>query len=256
MKKYTKKELENTEDLKVYSTYNYELFKVLKGNRYVNPAHYKKLLLSIKDNPLPTIITLNENFEVIDGQHRLECFKELNLPVQYIIREGFGLNECQILNINTSKWTLDDYIDGYCDLGFETYKLIKEFKEEYGFKINEAILILNGNISGNLTDEFKKGNFKIENWLKSIEIADKLRGLNNYFDKKDRAKYKSRNLVKIFIRICENVNFDYNHFISQLEKPNPYKLQTQPRVDMTIEMIQNIYNYNVKRKGFIKLQIQ
>ena len=243
----------NTPD-KINKTTDYSIFKTLKGNRYVNESHYRKLLLSFKDNPLPTIIVVNEKLEVIDGQHRLKCLQELNLEVEYVVRVGFGLKECQILNINTSRWKMDDYIDGYCGLEYSSYLQTRDFKNEYGFRINETILLLSGNIGGAVKEDFINGVFKIKDFKKSKEIAEKLKNLDPYFVQGDRNRYKARNLVKTFIELEKNKDFNYEHFLNQLKKNMPYKLQTQPRKDMTEEMIENIYNYNVKIRGFKKFK--
>ena len=44
----------------------------------------------MQSNYLFTVIIVNENYEIIDGQHRFEVIKELNLPLRYIICEGYG----------------------------------------------------------------------------------------------------------------------------------------------------------------------
>ena len=35
-------------------------------------------------------IIVNENYEIIDGQHRYSASKELGLPIRYIVGEGYG----------------------------------------------------------------------------------------------------------------------------------------------------------------------
>ena len=82
----------------VYTTNDYTLFTSIDGNRTKNKLHIKRLKQSIKENYLFTVIIVNENYEIIDGQHRFDVIKELNLPLYYIICEGYGLAEVHILN--------------------------------------------------------------------------------------------------------------------------------------------------------------
>lgn len=71
-------------DLKTYITRDYSVFKYLKGNRGINLKNVNSIVDNVRDNGLlPTIVIVNENMEVIDGQHRIEAFKQLNLPVEF-----------------------------------------------------------------------------------------------------------------------------------------------------------------------------
>ena len=61
----------------VHTTTDYFLFKPINGNRNINRLHLSRLKKSIEENYLFTVIIVNENYEIIDGQHRFECIKEL-----------------------------------------------------------------------------------------------------------------------------------------------------------------------------------
>ena len=99
---------------KVLVTNDYDMFKRLEGNRSVTELRVKKISNSIKTvgyvmNP----IIVNERFEVIDGQGRLEVLRRLELPVYYIVVNGIGRKECIAMNINQTNWSLYDYIQSY-----------------------------------------------------------------------------------------------------------------------------------------------
>ena len=83
--------MENKMIDKVFSTMNYEIFSSLDGNRIVNPLHVKKIADSMKIKVLFIPIIVNEEFQVIDGQHRLEARKQLGLEVPYIICPNYTL---------------------------------------------------------------------------------------------------------------------------------------------------------------------
>ena len=55
---------------KIYSTEAYELFKKMVGNR--NVAKLSKLKEAIRKDGQITPIVVNKDFEIVDGQHRLE----------------------------------------------------------------------------------------------------------------------------------------------------------------------------------------
>ena len=127
----------------IYVSHDYDKFTRVKGNR--NPKSAKKIIESINNvgyilNP----ILVNEKFEVIDGQNRLDALRELGLPVHYIVQKGIGIEECRALNINQTVWKMDDYIVSYAESGYESYqkllKLMNEFRQN-GLN-TEAILLL------------------------------------------------------------------------------------------------------------------
>ena len=63
----------------VYTTTDYFLFKPIEGNRHKNLLHLSRLKKSISANYLFTVIIVNEKYEIIDGQHRFQCIKDLKL---------------------------------------------------------------------------------------------------------------------------------------------------------------------------------
>ena len=88
----------------VNSTNDYSKFKTLQGNRNVNSLHIRRLKESFKEKYLLSPIVVNQNYEIIDGQHRFEAAKELNLPVNFIICNDYSLKEVQLLNTNMKNW--------------------------------------------------------------------------------------------------------------------------------------------------------
>ena len=60
------------QDLQIHSTCDLGIFKILEGNRNINLGHVERLVKSIQENGfLKMPIIVNDDFEVIDGQHRL-----------------------------------------------------------------------------------------------------------------------------------------------------------------------------------------
>lgn len=112
----------------VHLTDEYEKFKKLNGNRIVDPLRMAKIRESIRNIGFVNgPIIVNEFFEVVDGQGRLEVCQTDRIPVPYIIIEGIGINECISMNINQSNWQTVDYIQAYADLGRPDYVRFQEY---------------------------------------------------------------------------------------------------------------------------------
>ena len=100
----------------VYRTTDYDLFKRLEGNRAVLSNRVNKIIKSIKKNGyIMNPIIVNEKYEVIDGQGRLEALRVMNLPVDYIVIKGLGREQCIALNAYSTIWSMVDYISAYCE---------------------------------------------------------------------------------------------------------------------------------------------
>lgn len=123
--------------IKVYETKNYDMFRQMLGNRDIKGE--SKIVESIKrvglvHNP----IIVNEKYEVIDGQNRLEALRQLDLPVYFIIQKGLGIEACRSLNIGQTNWGTEDYIYSFADVGNKNYRrlasLMTEFQKQFGIQ--------------------------------------------------------------------------------------------------------------------------
>lgn len=126
MEKYeidkTKRFLLEHESGRIYTTKCYDEFKRLKGNRDVAPSRWLSIAKSIKKvGYIQSPIVINEKFEVIDGQGRLSALRHLNLPVEFVISPGAGIEECISMNISGGKWTDEDFIKSHAELGNSNY---------------------------------------------------------------------------------------------------------------------------------------
>lgn len=236
----TKINLEET-DIKVYKTYDYSLFSFIKGNRAVNASHLRGLENSMKDNYLFTIIIVNENYEIIDGQHRFTIISKLLLPVYYIIRKGYGMSEVIKFNTESVVWKADDYLNTYCDEKND-YKLYYKFKKRYNLGHQETKALLSGSRINNSTYAklFKEGKFKVANYNKAVEIVEKIFSLAPYY-----AGYKRRSFIYAMMNLFKNPLFDFNEFIKKV-KMLPDALVDCTNVTNYLYLINEIYNYNCK----------
>ena len=93
----------------MYESRDYSKFKFIEGNRDLD--HVKKVEKSINSvGYLWQPILVNENYEIVEGQHRFTACKNLGLPIIYIIQPGIGIREVQALNTCSKNWTTKNHI--------------------------------------------------------------------------------------------------------------------------------------------------
>lgn len=228
--------------MKIHTTTNYAQFKQLTGNRSINKSHKAKLMESMRKNYRFTVITVNERNEVIDGQHRLSCAKELGLPVHYVVCEGYGLNDVQQLNANLKRWTTNDYLDGYCEMGNEEYLFYRSFKSTFGLGHKECLRLLTGTYNGESFDDFREGNFVVKHRVRAMDFAEKIVALEDLYPGVRRQAF-----VYAMIDMLELPQFDYDRFRSKLERQRA-KMHDCSTSAQYKDLIETIYNFYTSDK--------
>lgn len=245
----------------VYSTSNYELFKTLAGNRAVSRVHIQRLKQSFKEAYLSSVMIVNEDFEIIDGQHRYEAAKSLGLPVNFIICKGYSLKEVQLLNTSAKNWTKTDYLQAYCDLGNEAYIEFRNFMHEYpdfGIAAAESILTNKLTLSVNraskelVSDTNKSGKYSVKYFQNGeLEIpdieqsrinAEKIMRIKPHYDGFNRPVF-----VIAMLGIFRIADYNHDQLISRLES-NPKSLTHCSNVTQYKSLIEEIYNFRSRNK--------
>jgi hypothetical protein len=239
------------------TTINYELFKPLKGNRPISEVHVRRLMESFKRDYLMARILVNEHFEVIDGQHRLEAAKRLSLPVEYEVRKGFGLEEAQALNQNVKNWGKMEFLNSYCDMGLLPYLQLREFMQTYpDFGIAAAEAIFTNTVGGvNNSQEifhkgkaigkvkkFEKGELKVNDLPYAYEIASKIMDYKKFFSGFNRVVF-----VGVMIGLFKNPKFNHELMIKRLQS-QPTALVLCANAEQYRLLIEKIYNFRTHNK--------
>lgn len=249
-------------DYAVKSTTDYHLFSFISGNRKLNVPHLKRLENSISKRYLFSPIIVNEYYQIIDGQNRFTVCQKLGLPIYYVIAPGYGLEEVQILNTNSSNWKKVDYLNAYCDLKYPEYLKFRRFMQTYpqfGFQCCEHILSNTGSSNGATTlkecitetnksgriyqKSFENGDFVCVNYDYSCSVAEKI------LQVKDIAPsvVNRRAFVAAVIVLLKNSSFDWDDFITKLNQ-QPTALVECVNVGQYKLLIEEIYNWKRRQK--------
>ena len=193
-----------TEHKKIYETSDYKIFKYLKGNRAIHEPWVRKLAELIKENDLQIPIIVDDKMIVQDGQHRLEAYKIVGLPVKYIIKNKFGLDEVRAINQNSKKWTLTDFMMSFVKLGNKDYQLLEWFVKTYEMPILASVAMLNGKgfVDSKTIKGYKEGEYEIVEMSDDIDYisAKELVLQRKYGYRVERKKYSelfNNNFIKL-----------------------------------------------------------
>lgn len=260
MAKYSNQVQRGQEVNKVYRTSDLTIFKQIDGNRVPNIQHIKRLADSIrvygmKCNP----ILVNERMEVIDGQHRLMAAKEAGSFVYYIVVDGYSLNEVHTLNLNQKNWTRKDFMDGYANMGIDSYIKLRDFvNKNDDFTFNDAIALCQNNgssssrtlrsqtskskLESKTLQIFEQGTWKHGDINLAQDMTNKIRMIKAYY-----SGYNRTSFVCTMITLFNNSNFDFNEFMHKL-RLQPTALVDCANREQYRTLIEDIYNYKSRNK--------
>ena len=233
----------------VYETRDYKAFSFITGNRNINNSHLEKLRKSMTEMLIPIPIVVNEKLQIIDGQHRYMICKEEGWTLTFIQIKGLALTHVQKINELMKVWTAEAFMHCYCDLALETedgeyddYVEYREFKRKYGFGHNETQAILTNQrmFSGNLSDRFRNGSFKINDLKKATHVAERITDVGKYYQ-----GYKRRGFVIAMLHCFATPEYDHDRFLSKLSYQT-YKLSDQSNYKQYLQIAQDIYNYHAR----------
>lgn len=236
------------------------VFKEIMGNRPPNPQHVSRLASSIERNGLlQNPILVNENMEVIDGQHRLLAAKKSDSSIYYIIVKGYTLDQVQILNLNQKNWSKKDFMEGYADMGKKPYIKLRNFMlKNKGIAVNDCIsLCSSGKTFKNfcMTNKYRKegttvdikqvfveGTWEGDSFHKAQDVVNKLKKLEPYYD-----GYKRSTFIRTMIHLLGKEDFIFSEFLHKVQI-QPMKLVDCTKISQYKILIEEIYNYRRKEK--------
>ena len=242
------------ESFKVQSTKNYGLFEKLKGNREINKANLNRIKESMQKELLPIPVLVNQNYEIIDGQHRVKAAAELELPVYYMVVPDMNLNDVHTLNSIGKKYSFDDYLEGYAAAKLEHYENALAFRKKYKFTAAVFMFIWTGSksrcTSGVAMNKFKTGNLVINDLKKCYDIADNLTYLINEF--KNELPLHKRPACIAMAEMMLHTDFNLDKLVKNLNGNAVKRLRYNSSVAEDWRRgLQKVYNFNVNKKNRI-----
>lgn len=232
--------------LKIEQSETYGLFKSLGGNRLVSKGHVDALKRSFTDYPelvAAQPVLVNEDFEIVDGQHRFDAAKELRLPINYIKVRGLGVDEARKLNVTQRKWEPMDYATSYAIGGHEDYETYLKLREEYSVPHNVLLAAISSSRGNSHSRMFKLGEFHIDDLGAAVARLQQLRQVEQMV----RLPMISP-LCFALLQVMEMETFDWERFIKKLASTNGSEFLRFSQVKDYLRAIEDTYNYGTANK--------
>lgn len=201
-------------------TTEYNKFTFREDNREkINQTHVKRLCESITSCNLLEMrpITVNEKFEVIDGQHRLLAAKALGLPIYYKVEKDLKGQDMILLNVSKS-WGNTDFLNYYVKNMHTEYMKLNQFLKESTLSLTIALNVLLGR-SRERNHDFRMGKFKFQSDLVQSDInlcwytVEEIKRMNGHAAYLSTAKFWNA-----LLKLIRDVHYDHDKWKINLPK--------------------------------------
>lgn len=240
---------------KVYQTNNEELFRFMDNNRIVDKSNVNKIQESIlKYGFLNQPILVSKDFQIIDGQHRYEAWRQMDKDtrpqIKFIIETSDNDIEhlCKLTNLVSKSWKDIDFVRFYANSNIENAKDYQdildllEYCEKRKFKVTVMFIVslLSRTDNSEMIKAVKNGHFVSKNTkVKCYSIIDRMLKFKEVLNTKELSKavFNHKPFRMALIRLLNTEGVDETRLLNTINlKPltrcitvNDYLLEIQTR---------------------------
>jgi hypothetical protein len=237
----------------IQKTKDYSKFNLLKWNRPIDQKNVKKLIDENKKqfnfDSFPILV--DENFSIIDGQHRFMACKQLGCDIYYIQKKTKASYEF-VTSVNRAgkRHTIEDMINMAASSGDKSCLRIKEiytkFNGDYSLSLIAKMITTSGVNGGSINESLR--NLKTLNFIDedlSVKILEKLTKFRFSEAKKMRFILSLKHILYV-------TKIDVEMFIDRIEKNFNLIRNHANYIDARINII-DAYNYKLKDSNKIQI---
>lgn len=227
---------------KVVESDNYTQFKVTKENRGVDPAHVRKLAISMKKHgwwdgfPMVVCSASGGGYIIRDGQNRFRAAQSLKIPVKYIVDERSANVSLTELNSEHRNWKMFDYVVSHAHSGDKDFIAALDFIRETKTPVCVALSLLAK--TGIAMTSLKSGNFAVVDADWARERVQELMQMKAHLDFNALAL----NFVRAYIKVAQIDGFNCDTFVHKV-RTHPHLIPAQPNEAGFIDAMERCYNY-------------
>lgn len=242
----------------IHTTKDYGFFKLNYLNRDVDRTHVNRIKKDMAHAGLRVPIIVDENGEVIDGQHRLTSCMELGLSVDYIIRDSVPIDEVVTMNNLSKSWTVKDKCITYAKLGLRDYQRLLEFYKECQsrntkYSMVTASRLVQGSAASYTRKDGGKMNLGAGTWEFKGTMDEAMSRLNAIEKFKDYPWYTNGNFITAFLRCLREVDsFDPKRLLKQAQR-YPGEFVFAGSTEDFLRVFEKTYNHKKTGRNRVRL---
>lgn len=218
-----------------------------------NKRHLKELGEKIRATNRITPITVNERYQVLDGQNRLFWAKKLGMDLRFIIEPGAGIEYVMDENLFHRDWTLRDIVESFANRGLKDYIGLRQIRTQFNIKdITFAAVCLTNKKTRNydLQKSIKDGSFKVASYEKAVADYGKVMDIMNESGLPEKGRQA---MLFAALRIVRQGWYDHE-WMKVKTVENSKQLRSCSTYNDYAETLLIIYNYGKKGRERVKYE--
>lgn len=233
----------------VWQTYDYNAFSLMDEGLNRGVDHWMSIVKSMARCPMMSPIIVNERLEIIDGQNRFFARRYLGLPIEYIVRDGYGVVQARNYNTSHKNWTKQDFVSSYSTEGVESYVLLEQLYLKFP-KIPKSVIdaVATRGVATNPQQIIQSGQLDIGSFEERERVCMMLMAYAttpNYMSP-SRMIIESTKWCRAYLTIyLKNPDFDPKR-LRRNAIAAPSYLYPSATVKETCSIIEKLYNRNCK----------
>jgi hypothetical protein len=240
--------MENT----ILSTRNYDIFKFLHNNRELARGHVEALRKAFEETGNLTRvqpILVNENMQIIDGQHRFTVAKELGEPIFYIVSPGLTVTDARSMNILHRNWTIDDFARSYADGGDSNYIRYLILLDTFNVSHTTLLSYINNEKKERQYSEFRAGDFSFTSEQQDAAI-DKLSKLTEILEFLPVGR--DNHFTLAYLQVLNVPDFNQKRMLTKAKRLGGQFKRYATIVDY-LRALEELYNYQHTEANRVRL---
>ncbi len=241
------------------ATKDYDMFKKHSSNRELQESNVASIMKSISTKNMLSLrpILVNAEMQIIDGQHRLEAAKRLEVEICYEISQTIDSKDIVLLNANQRNWLGTDYLNYFCKEGYPEYLSLKEYMKKNSLDFKNALALTSlttpSGRGGKFYQGFKAGNYtfpKGEEFENTEINLKKVQTIIEFIEKKTIPPHIYLRCSRFVIAIINFLNIKEVEFETLLKKIE-IKLDLIKPCATTVaymNVFREIYNYRSRNQ--------
>ena len=206
-----------------FHTHDYSKFKRFGNNlnREIKESAVKDLMISFSNSfsDKEPFVRVTPKMEIIDGQHRFEAAKRLNLPIVYEIDKDFKIEHLMLYQVQRP-WSPTDYVNHYAARGNECYGFLRDMSEKYKLSLTSVTTLLTGSVFNKNAMRAGELTFDIREKVKLEGIVDKastvIYTLKDETNLRPTKFYKCSTFCKAIRTFLLDEDIDFDRFMNKI----------------------------------------
>lgn len=229
----------------VTSWKNYKKFRDNENNRDLDEKHVVRLVSSFKKNGWDIEpITVNKDYIVISGHHRLEAARRAEIDIKYTVADvDYTSGQLQDISSTQKRWTERDVIASKAKAGSTAHSNYMQLDKKYVatkiLKPNTLVAVITNNYTTGSVAKIKSDDFEfpLEEFIK---VDEKLQILSDVLEPARNSRRSSAFLEKAALFMLDN-GAEPSTLKDKLDRYGS-TIPKIPSIEVGIETLEGIYN--------------